>query len=433
VVRIASLATAVVSAPPRLRGPVLIGGMGKVAETATLVLLATVVPRALGPAGYGRFSVALTVVTLGSLAMTLGGATLLSRFVPAAAPADRPGVALALTQRLARNRVAVFAVLVAAGAVLTAAAPDVFSPPVVACVLLALGLNVATTLVLQADLGLGRAVGWCVRYPVQNAVLVGAVQLLHEEVAVAILASAVAGAVVAAAASGPLLRARGRRVTPPEGALRFGLLQAGGGALVQFVHRGGILAVALLTGSDVQTGFAALPIGIALAATYAVAQLFTVALPVLSARDDGEQALRRLACLLLVPVAAGTVGSVLVVDAVVPVVVGAAYTGAAAAFVPAIAMVALAPVNALAVQASALRLRPQAALYGALAGAAVFVAVCVAAVPSLGATGATAAALAGTAATALAARFLLPGAIGARLALGSTATVGAVLALGVFL
>jgi O-antigen/teichoic acid export membrane protein len=415
---------------------VLIGAAGKVAEAATLVLLATVVPRVLGPAAYGRFSVALTIVTLGSLAMTLGGSTLLSRYVPAAPPADRAAVALALTLRLARNRAALFACVVAAGGALALVAPGTFPPLVVACVLLALGLSVAATLVLQADLGLGRALGWSLRYPVQNAVLVAVVLVLHEDLglaggAVAIVASAVAGVLVAAAASGPLRGAAGRRVAPPDGALRFGLLQAGGGALTQFVHRGGVLAVVLLTGSAVETGYAALPIGIALAATYAVAQLFTVALPVLSARDDGEPALRRLAGLLLVPLAAGAVASTLVVDAVVPVVFGAAYADAAAAFLPAIAMVVLAPVNALAVQASALRLRPDAALYAGLAAAAVFVAVCLATVPGWGAAGATTAALAGTAASAVASLLLLPGAVGARLTLCSAAAIAAVLAVGV--
>ncbi|MGH3834213.1 MAG: hypothetical protein ACRDSF_00695, partial [Pseudonocardiaceae bacterium] len=67
----------------RLHGPVLAGLAGKAAEAATLLLLATVVPRALGPADYGRFAVALTVVAIGSVAMTLGGATLLARYVPA--------------------------------------------------------------------------------------------------------------------------------------------------------------------------------------------------------------------------------------------------------------------------------------------------------------------------------------------------------------
>ncbi len=420
-----------------VRGPVLIGAAGKVAEAATLVLLATVVPRVLGPAEYGRFSVALTIVTLGSLAMTLGGSTLLSRYVPAAPPADRAAVALALTLRLARNRAALFACVVAAGGVLALVAPGTFPPLVVACVLLALGLNVAATLVLQADLGLGRALGWSLRYPVQNAVLVAVVLVLHEELglaggAVAILASAVAGVVVAAAASATA--ARGRR-TPGRTARRRAALRAPAGRWrgadpVRAARRGARRRPAHRIGRGDRlrrarrSGSRWPPPTRSLSCSPWPCRCSPHA-------DDGEPALRRLACLLLVPVAAGAVASTLVVDTVVPVVFGAAYADAAAAFVPAIAMVVLAPVNALAVQASALRLRPDATLYAGLAGAAVFVAVCLATVPGWGAAGATTAALAGTAASALASRLLLPGAVGARLTLCSAAAVAAVLAVGV--
>jgi hypothetical protein len=58
---------------PSVRGPIAASVAGKAVEMATLVLPATVVPRALGPSDYGRFAVALTIVTLGSLALTLGG------------------------------------------------------------------------------------------------------------------------------------------------------------------------------------------------------------------------------------------------------------------------------------------------------------------------------------------------------------------------
>ena len=51
---------------------------GKAAELVTLALLATVVPRALGPHDYGRFAVPLTIVTLGTLALSLGGPTVLA-------------------------------------------------------------------------------------------------------------------------------------------------------------------------------------------------------------------------------------------------------------------------------------------------------------------------------------------------------------------
>jgi hypothetical protein len=94
-------------------------------------------------------------------------------------------------------------------------------------------------------------------------------------------------------------------------------------------------------------------------------------------------------------------------------------------------MVVLAPVNALAVQAAALRLRPEATLYAALAGALGFTAAAVLAVPAWGAVGATAAALAGAVGYALLAIRLLPGAAGARLTAASLGGATAVFLLGV--
>ena len=62
---------------------------GKAAELVTLLVLATVVPRVLGPSDYGRFALPLTVVTVGTLALTLGGPTTVARFVPVAPPEQR--------------------------------------------------------------------------------------------------------------------------------------------------------------------------------------------------------------------------------------------------------------------------------------------------------------------------------------------------------
>jgi O-antigen/teichoic acid export membrane protein len=436
----ASPGTLTASADPRrLRGPAAASIAGKAAEAVTLVLLATVVPRVLGPADYGRFAVALTMVAIGSVAMTLGGATLLARYVPAAAPDDRAALARALSVRLARNRALLFAVLTVIATVLVMWDPARFPPLLTAFVLIALALNVVATLALQADLGLGRAGAWCARYPVQNAVLVVAAVVLYEaagatgSVAAITVAAAVAFGLGIVAAT-PLLHRRFQPVAVPEGALRFGLLQAASGVLVQVTQRGGVIAVALLAASDVQTGFAALAIGVALAATYAITQVFTVSLPRL-AQGGGlagaEFSLRRLAGGLLavaVPVACVTV---LALDTAVPIVFGERYTAAAGAFGPAMAMVVLAPVNALVVQAAALRLRPEATLYAALAGALSFTGAAVLAVPAWGAAGATAAALAGAAGYALLAIRLLPGAVGARLTVASLGGATAIILLGV--
>ncbi|MDN5750199.1 MAG: hypothetical protein L0H64_17090, partial [Pseudonocardia sp.] len=429
---------------PGLRGPVLAGVVGKGAEAVTLVLLATVVPRWLGPADYGRFAVALTVVAIGSVAMTLGGATLLARYVPAAAPGDRAAVARSLSLRLARNRAALFVPLAVLGVALAVWDPARFPPLPTTFVVLALALNVAATLALQADLGLGRAGAWCARYPVQNAVLIVAALAGYELAGVtgalaAILGSAVVAFGIGAGAVIPLLRRRLPAAPLPDGALRFGLLQATSGALVQIAQRGGVIAVALLAGSGLQTGYAALAVGVALAATYAIVQVFTVSLPRLAEHagpahpgSDAEPVLRRMAGLLLAVVLPGAAVVGLVLDTLVPIAFGRDYAGAAQAFGPAVAMVVLAPLNALAVQAAALRLQPGTTLWTALAGAVAFTGVALSVVPAWGAAGATAAALAGTAASAVVAVRLLPGAVGARLAVASLVGAPAVAVLGVF-
>lgn len=422
----------------RLRAPIAAGLLGKAAEAVTLALLATVVPRLLGPTDYGRFAVALTVVALGSVAMTLGGATVLSRYVPAAQPERRAGMARALTLRLARNRAAAFgalAVLAAGGVVWD---PTRFPPLVTALVLLALALNVAATLALQAGLGLGRTGAWSARYPVQNAVLITAVLVLYPAhqvpgAMVAITLAGLAAAGLGAVASTPLWRAGPAPVTLPDGVPRFAVLQAVAGALVQLTQRGGVLVVAWLVGSGPQTGYAALAIGVALALTYAVAQVFTVTLPALAAADPGaaERTLRRLTGLALAVSVPATLGAVVSREVWLPLVFGADYAEAAAAFGPALAMVVLAPLNAVIGQVAALRLRPEATLRAGAAGVLVFAGVALAGVPVWGAAGASSAALAGAGASAVVGLWMLPGAVGARLAAGSFAGAALVATMGV--
>lgn len=412
----------------RLRAAVAASVAGKAVELATLVLLATLVPRLLGPADYGRFAVPLTIVTIGSLAMTLGGPTLMARFVPAASPHERTAVARAIGARLAKGRGAQLAAVAVAATVLVVVDPATFPPVEVALVVLALALNVATTLALQMTLGLGQAGPWSLRYPLQNAVLIVAVLVLYPAAGatgsvVAILVAAVASTAFAAVVAAPIVRAAGPRVTVPEGAIRFGVLQAGGAALVQLTQRGGVLAVALLAGSSVQTGYTALAVGIALGVTYAILQAFTVSLPHL-ARDDTERAealLRRLAGGLLLVLVPGGLVLGLLLEPLVPLVFGEQYRDAAPAFGPALAAVVLAPLAALAVQASALRLRPQVALASGAAGAVAFLVASVAFVPRWEAIGGTAATLAGVATGAVVSVVLLRGAAGPRVAAASFA------------
>lgn len=434
----------VTAAPSRagLRASVATSLAGKAVEMVTLVLLATVVPRALGPHDYGRFAVPLTLVTLGSLAMTLGGPTLMARFVPAAPPAERVALARAVGGRLARGRAVQVAAIAAVALAASVAAPDRVPPLETVLVVAALALNVAASVGLQVGLGLSRPGPWSARYPLQNAVLVVAVLALHAAAgpvgAVAALAvSALAACGLAAVVVAPVWRAQVVPVPVPPGAIRFGALHAAGAALVQAAHRGGVVAVALLAGSTVQAGYAALAVGVALGATYAVLQAFTVALPHLSgptagpsAVPEAERVLRRLAGGLLAVLAPACVLGVVLADPLVPAVAGARYGDAAGAFGPALAAVVLAPLSSLLVQAAALRLQPGAALATGVASAAGFLVGAAALVPSHGATGGTAATLVGVVAGVLVAVRRLPGAAGGRLVAASLLAVAAVLGAG---
>jgi O-antigen/teichoic acid export membrane protein len=412
----------------------------KLAELVTLLLLATVVPRVLGPRDYGRFAVPLTIVTLGSLAMSLGGPTLMARFVPAAAEPDRVPLARAIGLRLAQGRAVQLAVIAAIALAAVVWDGERFPPVETALVVGGLAASVAASLALQVPLGLGRTVPWALRYPLQNAVLIVAVLGLHPIAgtiggALAVFASAVAGAVYAAVVAGPVLRAKVARVPVPAGVIRFGALQAAGAALVQVVHRGGVVAVAVLGGTAAETGYAALATGIALGVTYAVLQAFTVSLPHLTSADraagaaEPEAVLRRLASTLVALLLPGAVLGVVLLDVAVPAVFGEGYTGAVPAFGPALALVVLAPLHALLVQVAALRMRPAVALANGVAAVVVFVGVGAVAVPRWDAAGATVAAVAAAAVGAATSVRLLPGAAGVRLAALSFGGAAAVLAL----
>ncbi|MEM8620455.1 MAG: hypothetical protein AAGF73_12120 [Actinomycetota bacterium] len=391
-----------------MRRSIVASSVGKVVELVTLVALATIVPRVLGPADYGRFAVVLTIVTMVSLALTLGGPTLMTRYVPAAPPDERVPLALALGGRLLVTR----AVMLVIGAVaaLTVAALTSLSLTDTTIAVAASTLHVLATIALLVLLGLGGTTAWASRFPFHNAVLVIAALALYPVGGVtasliAILIAAVATAVAAVLVAAPVLRARPTvDVELPSGALHFGALQAGGAALMQYTHRAGVLAVAIFAGSSIETGYAALAIGLALGATYAVLQVFTVSLPHLTSRDldregteRAEAPLRRLALAataLLVPALAV---AALLLDWLVPPIFGADYEGAEAAFVPALALVALAPLYSLYVQVASIRLRPRVALEAGIAAAVVFTIVAVTTTPAWDAVGGTTAALIGSA------------------------------------
>lgn len=433
--------TATVDAPRSRvsrRSPVAGGLLGKGAELVTLVVLSVVVPRLLGPTDYGQFAVVLTVVTIGTTALALGGTPLLSRYVPAAPPAERPALARALGSRLAAARLVHLAVLALVAAALVVLRPAAFPADTVALTMVALAVNVVATLALQVGLGLGRTGPWNARYPVQNAVLVAAVVVLHPlagpagatwAVVVAALAGLATGAI---AVRGVVGAGPAAAVTVPDGALRFGRQQGVSWALLQGSLRGGVLVVALLVGAGVQTGYAALAIGVAAAAVHAILQLFVVSLPGLATErvQHAEAVLRRLATRLLVVLVPAGAAAAAVLEHAVPIVFGGAYADAAPVFLPMVALVVLAPALALLLQDAALRTRGGATLAGAAAGAVVLVAASAVLVPTHAALGAGIAMLLGVAATVLVAGRLLPGALGWPVGLATGLGAALVLAVG---
>lgn len=399
------------------RSAVRAGLLGKVVETATQVLVITLVPRALGPADYGTFALALTLVQIGSSSLSLAGPTLMARFVPAAAPAERPAVARALGARLGRWRlVQVGSVAVVAG-VLVAVAPERFDALITALVVVALALDVGATLAFQIVLGFGRAGVWSARFPVQNVLLLGAVLLLY---AVAGRPGAVAGIAVASASAlafaasvvaGPLRRAAPGAPLPP-GALRFGLLGGASVALVLLQQRGGVVAVALLGGTTSQAGYAALALGVAIAGTAVVWQLFAVQLPGLISHGsadlgEAERAARRLAWQSLAVLLPGALVAAALLTPGIRLVLGERFAGAHDAFAAALAVLPLAPLTGLMTQTSALRLRPELRLWATAAGAIVFLITVAIGVPLLDAAAAPVALLTGSAVTVVVAARLL--------------------------
>src|SRR4051812_19488933 len=91
--------------PSRLQGSAVVDGLvGKAGELTGQALLLVLLPRVLGPVDYGTFALALSIVTLSSASIAIGGPTLMSRFVPAASPATRDAVAFALVRRVGRWR-----------------------------------------------------------------------------------------------------------------------------------------------------------------------------------------------------------------------------------------------------------------------------------------------------------------------------------------
>lgn len=433
----ASSATPIPAALPSGRAELALVLGGKTAEWASLVLLLTLVPRLLGPADFGTFGLALSIVTLGSAAAAVGGPATIARLAGGEPAERRAAVARALAVRAARWRGgwAVAVALVALALVL--ADPARFAPAVVVLVVLALVLDIAATLAFQVALALGRTRAWSFRYGVQNTLLVALAVALHSplgrEGALAAIPISV-GLVLAAglASVGRPLRAAGAGAAVPEVATRFALLQGVAGTLFHVTHRGGVVAVALLAGSAVETGYATLAVGVATALIYVPWQLFTIALPRLAAGAPAraERELHRLAWRSLLAVGPLAVAVAALAGPLLPTLVDAEFAGAQAALATAAAAGPLAVLTGWAGTVAALELRLAERAWMAAAGAAAFV-VALPLAAAYGSVGAALALLAGTAAGAAVAVVRLPAVRDAALVAACTGFSGAALLAGV--
>lgn len=328
----------------------------------------------------------------------------MARFLPAAAPAERPGLARALAVRLGLVRLAWAGLLAVAAAVASAIDPEAVPPATVALSSVALLCSVVATVLLQAALGLGRVGPWVARYPLENLVIVIAALALEPSLgptgAVAALPIATVASLLLGllAAGGELGRAR-TSASPPAPMLRFARLQAAVGALTQLGLRGAIPVTALL-GTAAETADAALAIGVGTAGLFGFVQLFVALLPgaVRTASREGaagpERQLGRLAArctLVAVPLAAVLAATA---EPIVAAVFGPAYSGAADALRIAFAIIAVAPLFSWLSQLAILRLRPGIQVGAAVGGAAAFCLLVIPAVTAAGAAGAAAVMLA---------------------------------------
>jgi O-antigen/teichoic acid export membrane protein len=429
------------------RDTVALSLVGKLAELPPLALMFTIVPRVLGPSRFGEFTLGFFAVTLGSACVATSGAALMSRFIATAAPGDRVQLAHRLARDLARRRLVQAALLGVLGTLLSVTLPDRFPPVFTVIVVLALAVDLMATLCFQIALGLGRTRLWSFRYAVQNSTTLVATLLLTA----AFGGSAAVGGLLTGSAAAlllgaffvirPLLRARRaepgneQRTLSPE-ITRFRTFKGLSNLLTQLAHRSGVILVAIVSGSRVETGYAGLATGAGLTATYAIWQTFTVQLPAHSAQTTRdhlrvEEVLRRYAQRLQLVAVVLALGVAAILTPVFSLLFGDRFLGARDAFAPAIALIPLAPMTALGSQIATLRLRPDIEARATGLGAVIFFAVALTAIPFWGAGGATSALLASSVATVGALAVGLQRAISLRMIAVGLMTVAAVLAIRV--
>jgi len=391
---------------------------GKALEIVTQGLLVLLLPRLLGPAEFGRLTLGLAIVTLGSVAISLGAPSAFARFLPAAPAERRAGLARTMTLRLAPIRVVQLAIAAGIGSSLVLLAPKRFDALDTTLVILALAAEVAAILGAQVALGIGRTRLWSFRSAARNAVLLLSVPFLFHLVGppgvlYGVVLSCFAGLACAGWTSLLLVRRAERGVPIPEGALRYGAVAGVSAILGQLTYRGPVLATSVLARSAVETGFAALAGSLAMAIMFAVREVFTVSLPELVAhwgrdREHAQRVLRRLGWWVEAAFIPAALAGVLLLERGLPLVAGRQFTPAVGALVPILMLLPLLPLPILGWQGAALRLRPEMGLMITAAEVAVFTVAAVLLVPLWGALGATTALFLAVAASSVLTAWRLP-------------------------
>lgn len=384
-------------------------------------------------------SVALAVVTIGSVAMSLGAPASFARFVPAAPEHLRVGTARSLTIRLLPLRAAQMGIALLVAIVLVMARPSSFPAPDAALVLAALGAEVGALLLAQIALGLGATWIWSYRLSARNVallLLVPAFAALGWTVDVmwTVALGCAAGLLFAFALVWPLVRHASPGAPIPEGAMRFGRVSGLALLVGQVTYRGPVLATSVGGLSPEDVGYAGLAASIAMAVIYAVRELFMVSVPELVdcwSRDPSEadRRLRRLGWRVQLALTGGALLGAVALEQVLPLVVGDAFAPATRALALVLAMFPLVPLSALATPASALRLTPGVPLRIDAVALGVFVAAAFLLVPRFAAAGAMGAMLAAVATSAVFSVTAIPTVVTLRMLgsglLGSGAVAGA--------
>ena len=411
---------------------------GKALELVTQVLLVTVVPRLLGPAEFGRMTVALAIVTIGAIAISLGAPSAFGRFVPAEQEPRRSGLARSMTLEVLPTRVIQLAVVASITTLLVFMSSRI-DPLDAGLMFVALVAEVGAIVAAQVALGIGQTWIWSFRISARNLALLVLVPILaplagSAGVLTSVALGSLAGFAFAASRVVPLVRHAERGVPVPPGAMQFGRIAGMSLLLGQLTWRGPVFAASFLGLAAEEVGFVGLAASIAMAIIFAVRELFTVSLPEFVESWGRDQAatdrlMRRLGERAQWVLVAGAILGVVALDRVLPLVVGDRFTPAVAPMITVLAMLPLLPLPAMGMQSASLRLRPGIAVASDFLSLMVFAFAASILVPRWHAAGATGALLVAVITSSVIIARELPGVVTPRLLITGLAGTGAVLAI----